>query len=141
MSSISRFHLAFPVDDLEVAQAFYTDVLGCKVGRTDATWVDLDLYGHQIVAHLSNQQSHDAVANKVDGDDVPVPHFGLILEWNEWEQLADRVRTAGITFVIKPHVRFAGKPGEQATMFFRDPAGNALEFKAFRDERQIFATE
>lgn len=140
MSSMPRFHLAFPVDDLLRARAFYVDVLGCEVGRSDTHWIDFDFFGHQIVAHLSGQQANAAPSNPVDGDDVPVPHFGLILTWDEWQQLADRVRSAGIRFVIEPHTRFAGKPGEQATMFFRDPAGNALEFKAFRSEDQIFAT-
>ncbi len=140
MSSMPRFHLAFPVDDLARARAFYVDVLGCEVGRSDTHWIDFNFFGHQIVAHLSGQQANDALSNPVDGDDVPVPHFGLILMWDEWQQLADRVRSAGIRFVIEPHTRFAGKPGEQATMFFRDPAGNALEFKAFRSEDQIFAT-
>lgn len=141
MSSMPRFHLAFPVDDLDAAREFYTKVLGCGVGRSDETWIDFDLYGHQIVAHLSGRESADVAANAVDGDDVPVPHFGVILPWNEWEALAGRLRGANMEFVIEPHVRFAGLPGEQATMFFRDPAGNALEFKAFRNDSQVFATE
>ncbi len=136
-----RFHLAFPVDDLDAAREFYTKVLGCGVGRSDETWIDFDLYGHQIVAHLSSRKSADVAANAVDGDDVPVPHFGVILSWDEWEALAGRLRGANMAFVIEPHVRFAGLPGEQATMFFRDPAGNALEFKAFRNDSQVFATE
>lgn len=140
MSSIPRFHLAFPVNDLALARSFYVGVLGCGVGRSDAMWIDFDFYGHQIVAHLSPVRSGDVTANHVDGDNVPVPHFGLILEWDEWQSLAERVRNAGISFVIEPHIRFAGKPGEQATMFFRDPTGNALEFKAFKHEGQIFAT-
>lgn len=139
MSSIPRFHLAFPVHDLDAARHFYGAVLGCREGRSDAAWVDFDLFGHQIVAHLAKGMSQDAGANAVDGDDVPVPHFGLILNWDDWQEMAQRLKAAGINFVIEPHVRFEGKPGEQATMFFRDPSGNALEFKAFRDESQIFA--
>jgi len=140
MSSMPRFHLAFPVNDLALARAFYVDVLGCGIGRSDAMWIDFDFCGHQIVAHLSPVRNDDVAANHVDGDDVPVPHFGLILEWDEWQSLADRVRKADVSFVIEPHIRFAGKPGEQATMFFRDPAGTALEFKAFKHEDQVFAT-
>jgi len=140
MSSTPRFHLAFPVNDLAAARSFYVDVLGCTVGRSDETWVDFDFCGHQIVAHLNDEGSADRVVNQVDGDAVLVPHFGLILDWKEWEALGARMQDAGIVFIIEPHVRFAGKPGEQAIMFFRDPAGNALEFKAFRNDDQIFAT-
>tara|TARA_A100000171_G_C2075664_1_gene117050 strand:+ start:133 stop:639 length:507 start_codon:yes stop_codon:yes gene_type:complete len=140
MSSIPRFHLAFPVHDLAAARAFYVDVIGCGVGRSDTTWIDFNLYGHQIVAHLVSHRMHDASSNPVDGDDVPVPHFGVILSWHEWEALSARLKTAGLSFVIEPHVRFVGKPGEQATMFFRDPSGNALEFKAFRNDEDVFAT-
>ncbi|MEQ9518262.1 MAG: VOC family protein [Parvibaculum sp.] len=139
MSSIPRFHLAFPVQDLEATRAFYVDLLGCGVGRSDVTWIDFDLYGHQIVAHLAPHETKDAASNRVDGDDVPVPHFGVILDWSAWDTLAARLQKAGVAFVIEPHVRFAGKPGEQATMFFRDPSGNALEFKAFRDDAHVFA--
>jgi uncharacterized protein len=141
MSSIPRFHLAFSVNDLTLARSFYEGVLGCGVGRSDTHWIDFDLYGHQIVAHLDKAKADRAISNAVDGDDVPVPHFGLILSWSDWELLADRLQGAGVTFVIEPHVRFNGLPGEQATMFFRDPSGNALEFKAFRNDSQIFATE
>lgn len=140
MSGIPRFHLAFPVDDLQAARAFYVECLGCGVGRSDDAWIDFDLFGHQIVAHQDARKARDVASNPVDGHDVPVPHFGLILEWGEWERFADRLQKAGVEFVIEPHVRFAGRPGEQATMFFRDPAGNALEFKAFRDDSQVFAT-
>lgn len=141
MSSIPRFHLAFSVNDLTAARSFYEGILGCGVGRSDTHWIDFDLHGHQIVAHLDEAKTDQAMSNAVDGDDVPVPHFGLILSWPDWEQLADRLQSAGVTFVIEPHVRFKGLPGEQATMFFYDPSGNALEFKAFQDDSQIFATE
>jgi uncharacterized protein len=133
-----RFHLAFPVDDLAAARRFYGDVLGCPEGRSDAHWVDFDLFGHQIVAHLVERRPPRTV-NPVDGDDVPVPHFGLLLRPDEWRALADRLRGAGAEFVIEPHTRFAGEPGEQSTMFVLDPAGNALEFKAFAEDAMIFA--
>jgi extradiol dioxygenase family protein len=138
-----RFHLAVPVDDLAAARQFYGAIIGCPEGRSAPSWVDFDLYGHQLVAHLdpSGPAERDAVRNAVDGDDVPVPHFGLLLTVPEWEALADRLRAAGCSFVIDPHVRFAGRPGEQHTMFLRDPAGNALEFKAFRDDAMVFATD
>lgn len=138
-TSRPRFHLAFPVDDLARARAFYVGLLGCAEGRSSDTWVDFDFHGHQIVAHLAPEECAAALSNEVDGHDVPVRHFGLILDWKKWEDLAARLAQAGIAFVIKPHVRFAGQPGEQATMFLLDPAGNALEFKAFRDEADIFA--
>jgi extradiol dioxygenase family protein len=136
-----RFHLAVPVDDLDAARSFYGGVMGCPEGRSAPTWVDFDLYGHQFVVHLdpNGARGRDAVQNHVDGDEVPVPHFGLLLSVEEWEALADRFRAAGSEFVIQPHVRFAGEAGEQHTMFLRDPAGNALEFKAFADEATIFA--
>lgn len=137
--SIQPFHLAFPVTDLAAARAFYTDTLGCRVGRHSETWIDFDLYGHQIVAHLAPGGVH--TSNPVDGQDVPVPHFGVILDWQAWHELAERLRHAGIKFVIEPYIRFAGQTGEQATMFFLDPSGNALEFKAFQDPTQIFATD
>ncbi len=141
MSSIPRFHLAFSVNDIEKARAFYAGLLGCEVGRSDTRWIDFDLFGHQIVAHLDEQKRKTHASNSVDGDDVPVPHFGLILNWQDWNLLARNLKDAGVQFVIDPHIRFEGQPGEQATMFFCDPAGNALEFKAFRDEAQIFATK
>ncbi len=134
------FHLAFPVDDLGAARRFYGEVLGCREGRSDPKWVDFDLFGHQIVAHLQPQAVGDRASSAVDGHGVPIPHFGLIMEMDDWERLAGRLRAAGTIFVIEPYVRFAGQPGEQATMFVRDPAGNALEFKAFRDMSQVFAT-
>ena len=132
-----RFHLAFPVDDLAAARQFYGQVLGCPEGRSADHWVDFDLFGHQIVAHLVEQPSERS-HNPVDGDDVPVPHFGLLLRPDEWRRLADRLRDADIEFVIEPHTRFAGRPGEQSTMFVLDPAGNALEFKAFEHDDMVF---
>lgn len=133
------FHLAFPVRDLEEARAFYGLVLGCPEGRSADTWIDFDLYGHQIVAHLSPDKSGVASSNPVDGHDVPVPHFGVILSMDQWHQLAARLRAAGIQFIVEPYIRFQGQLGEQATMFFLDPSGNALEFKAFADRSQVFA--
>lgn len=134
------FHLAFPVHDLAAARAFYGGTLGCPEGRSSDSWVDFDLFGHQIVAHLDPAAKSVAVSNPVDGHDVPVPHFGVVLTMGAWRALADRVKAAGITFGIEPHIRFVGQPGEQATMFFFDPSGNALEFKAFADDAQLFAT-
>jgi extradiol dioxygenase family protein len=134
------FHLAFPVDDLTAARRFYGDLLGCPEGRSSEQWIDFNFHGHQVVAHLSPDEVRAAATNQVDGKAVPVRHFGVVLEWQEWHQLADRLREAGIDFIIEPGIRFAGLPGEQATMFFLDPAGNALEFKAFRDPAQLFAT-
>jgi len=139
--TLRPFHLAFPVHDLAAARAFYGDVLGCREGRSSERWIDFDLGGHQIVAHLDPTAKTDAVKNSVDGHEVPVPHFGLVLTMDDWRALADRVAAAGVRFGIAPHVRFAGQSGEQATMFFRDPSGNALEFKAFADDDMIFATE
>ena len=133
------FHLAFPVRDLAEARTFYGQVLGCPEGRSADTWIDFDLYGHQIVAHLSPDKSGVASSNPVDGHDVPVPHFGVILSMDQWHQLAAKVRAAGIQFIVEPYIRFQGQPGEQATMFFLDPSGNALEFKAFADRSQVFA--
>jgi uncharacterized protein len=134
-----RFHLAFPVDDLAAARRFYGDVLGCPEGRSDDDWVDFDLHGHQIVAHRVHTGGGVRATNPVDGDDVPVPHFGLLLDPEAWRVLADRLIAAGVDFVIEPHTRFAGEPGEQSTMFVLDPCGNALEFKAFADDSRIFA--
>jgi extradiol dioxygenase family protein len=134
-----RFHLAIPVDDLAAARRFYGELLGCPEGRRAEHWVDFDLYGHQLVAHYSPTHP-DRVVNPVDGDDVPVPHFGLLLEPAQWQELAARLTEAGTEFVIEPHTRFVGRPGEQSTMFVLDPAGNALEFKAFADDAMVFAT-
>jgi extradiol dioxygenase family protein len=137
--SLPPFHLAFPVDDLAAARRFYGELLGCPEGRSAPEWVDFDLFGHQIVAHLVPQPSSRKPTNAVDGEDVPVPHFGIVLTMAEWEKLAERLKDAGQQFVIEPTVRFAGEPGEQATMFFLDPAGNALEFKAMADPAKLFA--
>jgi extradiol dioxygenase family protein len=138
---IPRFHLAFPVRDLAEARAFYGGLLGCPEGRSSDEWVDFDFRGHQIVAHLSpgETDSKRGATNPVDGEDVPVRHFGVILSLPEWHELAARLKAAGVRFVIEPQVRFKGQPGEQATMFFRDPSGNALEFKAFADDSMVFA--
>jgi extradiol dioxygenase family protein len=136
--SIPRFHLAVPVDDLAAARRFYGEVLGLRQGRSSDTWVDWDLRGHQFVTHLAPARADRRHSNAVDGHDVPVPHFGLILAVPEFHKLADRLRAAGTDFVIEPYVRFEGQPGEQWTMFLHDPAGNALEFKAFADDTQIF---
>ncbi|MFL6732264.1 MAG: VOC family protein [Sphingomicrobium sp.] len=137
--TIPRFHLAFPVDDLAEARRFYGELLGCPEGRSAEHWVDFDLHGHQIVAHLVPEAAHARATNPVDGDDVPVPHFGLVLPMAEWKQLAARLTNAGVAFVIEPTIRFEGQPGEQATMFLLDPAGNALEFKAMADPAKLFA--
>ena len=139
MTTCPPFHLAFPVDDLSAARAFYGGLLGCPEGRSSESWIDFDFYGHQVVAHLSPGEVGRAASNQVDGKDVPVRHFGVILPWDAWHALADRLRQAGVRFIIEPGIRFAGQVGEQATMFFLDPAGNALEFKSFRDMARIFA--
>jgi uncharacterized protein len=137
---LTPFHIAFPVDDLDAARTFYGTTLGCQEGRSSSQWIDFDLFGHQIVAHLkpgaTNGKAHH---NAVDGHDVPVPHFGVVLPMETWQALAERLRSAGVEFVIEPYIRFKGEVGEQATMFFLDPAGNALEFKAFADIGQLFA--
>ena len=133
------FHLAFPVDDLAAARAFYGELLGCAEGRSSEQWVDFDFFGHQLVAHLAPGERRESAANPVDGEAVPVRHFGVVLRWDDWHALAERLRAAGVAFLIEPGIRFAGQPGEQATLFVRDPAGNALEFKAFRDPDQLFA--
>ena len=133
------FHLAFPVDDLQAARRFYGDLLGCPEGRSSDRWIDFDLHGHQIVAHLAPDAAPRQASNSVDGDDVPVPHFGLVLAMDDWKALADRLRAANVEFVIEPTIRFQGQPGEQATMFLLDPAGNALEFKAMADPSKLFA--
>ncbi|MEQ9440505.1 MAG: VOC family protein [Cyclobacteriaceae bacterium] len=134
------FHLAFPVSSLIDTRQFYETLLGCSVGRTSERWIDFNFYGHQISAHLKPDEVKAAQTNEVDGDQVPVRHFGAILEWNTWEALAERLKEANIKFIIEPHVRFQGEVGEQATMFFLDPSGNALEFKSFKDQSQIFAS-
>jgi extradiol dioxygenase family protein len=139
MSVKHPFHLAFPVTSLAQARAFYGGLLGCPEGRSSDSWVDFDFYGHQIVAHLAPGEAGHRQTGEVDGDDVPVRHFGVVLSMGEWESLAERLRTAKTRFVIEPHLRFKGQVGEQATMFFLDPCGNALEFKAFADPGQLFA--
>ncbi|MGE4110289.1 MAG: VOC family protein [Burkholderiales bacterium] len=133
------FHLAFPVDDLARARAFYGGLLGCPEGRSSPEWVDFNFYGHQIVAHLAPAEVGHKSTSDVDGDNVPVRHFGAILPMDQWQALADKLVKAGTKFVIEPHIRFKGQVGEQATMFFLDPCGNALEFKAFQDMSQLFA--
>jgi len=137
--SLPPFHLAFPVDDLAAARRFYGELLGCPEGRSAEEWIDFDLFGHQIVAHLAPQAGRARATNPVDGEDVPVPHFGIVLPMQQWKALADRLEQAGVEFVIAPTIRFEGQPGEQATMFFLDPAGNALEFKAMADPAKLFA--
>jgi uncharacterized protein len=142
--TLRPFHLAFPVRDIAEARSFWGGVIGCPEGRSAEDWVDFDFYGHQIVAHLAPERSGSPPAeasNPVDGHDVPVPHFGIVLTLEDWQDLADRLTAAGTKFVIEPHVRFKGQPGEQATLFFRDPSGNAIEMKAFADLGQLFATD
>lgn len=134
---MNPFHLAIPVDDLAAARQFYGAVLGCPEGRSSETWIDFDFYGHQLVVHRAPKSAIHH--NPVDGDSVPVPHFGLVLDWASWEALGARIRQAGLAFEMEPHVRFAGKPGEQGTFFLYDPAGNALEFKAMRNPASLFA--
>lgn len=139
-TTLTPFHIAFPVHDLAAARTFYGELLGCPEGRSSDTWIDFDLYGHQIVAHYSSDaKSVGECENPVDGHNVPVPHFGVVLEWDAWQALAEKMKAAGTEFVIEPYVRFEGEVGEQATMFFLDPSGNALEFKAFKDMSQLFA--
>ncbi|MEW5881671.1 MAG: VOC family protein [Pseudomonadota bacterium] len=139
MPALHPFHLAFPVKSLDRARAFYGDLLGCPEGRSSDDWVDFNLYGHQIVAHLAPDEAGHRATSAVDGDQVPVRHFGVVLSMAEWEALAERLRARGVRFVIEPHIRFKGQVGEQATMFFLDPCGNALEFKAFADPDRLFA--
>jgi uncharacterized protein len=138
--SLVPFHLAIPVADLEAARQFYCDLIGCRTGRTASRWIDLNFFGHQVTLHLVAADAHAAATNAVDGDEVPSRHFGVVLPRPEWETLAARLEAAGTEFVISPRIRFAGEVGEQATMFLRDPSGNALEFKSFADPAQLFAT-
>ena len=137
---VAPFHLAFPVYDLKATRAFYEGLLGCGVGRTDDRWIDFNFFGSQITAHLVDNKEVEVNTNDVDGKKVPVKHFGAILKWDEWEALAEKLKLNNIDFVIKPYVRFKGEAGEQATMFFMDPSGNAVEFKSFKDFNSIFAT-
>ena len=139
--ALTPFHLAIPVRDLQCARAFYGGLLGCAEGRSSGAWVDFDFFGHQLVCHVVESTPRDTASNRVDGHDVPVPHFGVVLEMPDWEQLAERLKAAGTRFVMVPQLRFRGEPGEQATMFLLDPSGNALEFKSFKDiAKQLFAT-
>ncbi|WP_062311054.1 VOC family protein [Polynucleobacter sinensis] len=139
MSQIQPFHLAFPVNDLEAARSFYGTVLGCEEGRSSDQWIDFNFFGHQLVAHLAPEECGNIASSEVDDHQVPVRHFGVVLTMQDWNDLAERLRNAGLEFIMEPQVRFKGKVGEQATMFFLDPAGNALEFKAFEDPTQLFA--
>ena len=139
MESTPLFHLAFAVSDLRRARDFYGSLLGCSEGRSSESWVDFNFFGHQVVAHLTDCERVES-SNKVDGDDVPIPHFGVILPMAAWQGLAKKLTAAEIEFIVEPHVRFKGEVGEQATMFFRDPFGNALEFKSFQDLSQVFAS-
>jgi extradiol dioxygenase family protein len=140
--TLPPFHLAFPVHDLDSARAFYGDLLGCPEGRSADQWIDFNFFGHQIVAHrVEPSASRQARSNPVDGHDVPVPHFGAVLAMADWQALADKLREAEVAFVIEPNVRFKGQPGEQATMFFLDPSGNAIEIKAMRDPASLFARD
>ncbi|NMM47212.1 VOC family protein [Marinigracilibium pacificum] len=141
MSKLTPFHLAIPVDNVEKNRKFYGEILGCNEGRSDEHWVDFDFFGHQLVIHYKPPTTSEKTdhSNSVDGHDVPVPHFGVILEWDDWHNLVSKLKSHDIKFVIEPYIRFEGKPGEQATMFFYDPAGNALEFKAFKDPSKLFA--
>lgn len=139
MQHNTPFHLAFPILDIEDTRKFYGGLLGCEVGRSTDKWIDFNFFGHQLSAHVKPEEVGRAKTNEVDGDAVPVRHFGAILAWEQWHQLADKLRAADIKFIIEPHIRFKGEVGEQATMFFLDPAGNALEFKSFQDMSQVFA--
>lgn len=142
MNRLTPFHLAIPVKNLELCRNFYREILQCKEGRSDSKWVDFDFFGHQLVLHeiASGPIESDKSLNPVDGQQVPIPHFGVVLEWETWHVLKDLIRNKNIEFIIEPYIRFEGKPGEQATMFFLDPEGNALEFKSFKDPTKLFAT-
>jgi len=136
---LAPFHLAFPVHDIAAARAFYGELLGCPEGRSSPEWVDFNFHGHQIVAHLAPEETGRHATNAVDGDQVPVRHFGVVLDMDKWQATADKLTGAGIQFIIEPHIRFKGEVGEQATMFFLDPSGNAMEIKAFADMSSLFA--
>ncbi len=135
---LQPFHLAVPVNNLQKARQFYGEFLGFEEGRSNESWIDWNFFGHQFVAHLREGKENDVIVNQVDGHGVPVPHFGVVLEWNQWHEFAEKLRAAKVKFVIEPYIRFKGGIGEQATMFFLDPSGNALEFKAFKDQSQLF---
>lgn len=140
MNRIQPFHLAIPVSELETNRTFYRETLGCKEGRSSDHWVDFDFFGHQLVLHVQERdRSSEGKGNQVDGKDVPIPHFGVVLEWDVFESFSEELKRKGIDFIIEPYIRFKGKTGEQATMFFKDPSGNALEFKAFKNIDQLFA--
>lgn len=141
MKKINPFHLAIPVYNLEKCRTFYREIIGCAEGRSSAIWVDFDFFGHQLVIHQQppTEMVKSLPSNPVDGKDVPVPHFGVVLDWDDWTTLAERLKNCGVKFVIEPYIRFKGEVGEQATLFFLDPDGNALEFKAFKDIHQLFA--
>ena len=140
---LTPFHLAIPVSNLDKARTFYREVIGCSEGRSDTHWVDFDFFGHQLVIHVDENapDQRRKASNEVDGHDVPIPHFGVVLEWQVWHDLVDRLKQKGVEFAIEPYIRFEGLPGEQATMFFYDVSGNALEFKSFKDFNQLFATK
>ena len=139
MKNLSPFHLAIPVNNIAKCKIFYKEILGCKEGRSSDNWVDFDLFGHQLVIHFRESNNKNLHTNPVDGKDVPIPHFGVILEWENFKRFSSKLEKKGVEFIIKPYIRFEGEPGEQATMFFKDPSGNALEFKSFKDSSQIFA--
>jgi len=140
MTQITPFHLAIPVDNIELCRIFYRDVLGCKEGRHDKLWVDFNFFGHQLVIHYKTKDTlDDTNTNPVDGKQVPIPHFGVVLPWDTFQELASDLKLKNINFIIEPYIRFEGLVGEQATMFFNDPSGNALEFKAFKDMNQLFS--
>ncbi len=136
---INPFHLAFPIKDIEETKKFYKSILGCKIGRESEVWVDFNFFGHQVSAHLKPEELSNAKKNKVDGKSVPVRHFGVVLDWKEWHSLSKKLQKLKIKFIIDPYIRFKGEVGEQATMFFLDPSGNALEFKSFKDPKQLFS--
>jgi len=139
MQAIQPFHLAFPIRDIEETRTFYQDLLGCAIGRSTEKWIDFNFFGHQLSAHVKPEELSQAKANQVDGKNVPVRHFGVVLTWEDWHTLSDKLKENQLSFIIEPYIRFKGEVGEQATMFFLDPSGNALEFKAFQDPTQIFA--
>jgi len=141
MAALRPFHLAIPVRDLDSTRAFYVETLGYSVGRASESWIDFNFFGHQLSAHVSPEKLSPARTNPVDGEDVPVRHFGIVLAWDDWQALADKLKERGVTFHIGPTVRFKGRVGEQATLFILDPSGNALEFKSFKDDRQLFAVD
>ncbi len=138
--SLPPFHLAIPVENIDESRQFYGDLMGCAIGRSAAQWMDFDFFGHQLVAHVAPHAGKDAGNNPVDGDHVPVPHFGVVLEWSQWQELGEKLKEGGVEFIIAPRVRFEGQPGEQGIFFIRDPSGNALEFKTFKDMSNLFST-